>query len=223
MSCSKAHIIIIDGDKGTGRKTLCFELAVALLYSQLKTAVVASSDAPLSETFIKRQRLSSTLPSPTILSREEFAAKADNYDAVIIPEISAADELSVNAATYITLLKKNKTTITNFKKNQSYLNTMWNLKKKIAATSNRSLNWIVCENNLTGKPTEEISKDLTQISRLYGFRVAPPLNCRKPFKNNCFGISAQDKTSAEMQKNMTYEDICAKREITKLAEFIFNA
>lgn len=222
MPATKAHIIIIDGENGTGRKTLCLELAVALLYSQLKTAIVLNTDSPLAQTIAKRRHLSAALPVPDILSRSDFATKADAYDAILIPEISANDALSTEAATYITLLKKNKTSIQNFQKNQTYLNTIWNLKKKIAATSNRSLNWIVCENNLSNKPADTISEELLHISKLCGFRAAPPLNCRKPFKNNCFGISAQDKTAEQIKKDMTYEDICAKREITKLAEFIFN-
>lgn len=64
--------------------------------------------------------------------------------------------------------------------------------------------------------------ELTQISRLYGFRAAPALNFRKAYKNDATGISAQDKSSADLKKLLTYEDICARREILKLAEFIFS-
>ena len=65
------------------------------------------------------------------------------------------------------------------------------------------------------------------MSRLYGFRAAPPLNFRHPYQNAVSGISAQDKTLSpeffpELAKQLTYEDICAKREILKLAEFIFS-
>ena len=99
---------------------------------------------------------------------------------------------------------------------------MWELKKKIASTHNKTLNWVICENNLKDKSITEPSKELSSIARMYGFRVAPPINKRASYLNTFNGISSQDKTYSNLKNNLTYEDICAKREITKLAEFIFS-
>jgi hypothetical protein len=57
---------------------------------------------------------------------------------------------------------------------------------------------------------------------MYGFRLCPPLNKRQAYQNNFLGLSAQDKTTGNLNKYLTYDDICAKREIIKLAEFIFS-
>ena len=64
--------------------------------------------------------------------------------------------------------------------------------------------------------------EIAKISRMYGFRSCPPLNKRQAYQNNITGISAQDKTSPNYNKQLTFEDICAKREIIKLAEFILK-
>ena len=99
---------------------------------------------------------------------------------------------------------------------------MWELKKKIASNYNKSLNWVICENNLKNKSTDIPSRELTQMAKMYGFRVAPPINKRSSYLNTLEGISSQDKTNTMLKNILTYEDICARREIIKLAEFIFK-
>lgn len=221
MFTPKAHIIIIDGEKNSGRNMLCFELALILLYNAQRTALVLSPDSPLREALKKRRLTMPQLLTPAVISFDEFYNEANKYQAIIIPEVSAQHELSVTSSTYITLLPKNKPAITRFKK-KDYINNLFELKKKIAATYNHSLNWIICENNFKPAVIEEPSSELQELAHTYGFRVAPPLNYRKAYKNNISGISAQDKSLPLLQKDLSYEDICAKREITKLAEFIFS-
>ena len=218
----KAHIIIVDGQSNTNRDTFCFELALALLYNAQKTAFVLSADSPLREIIKKRHLLLPELLSPAIINKEDFYNEANKYSAVIIPQTNEISEFAVMASTFITLISKDKTTINKFIKRQDYLNKLFELKKKIAATYGRSLNWIVCENNLKKNITLEPSPELLKISRLHGFRVSPPLNDRQSYKNDSTGISAQDKSLPMFNKELTYEDICTKREIIKLAEFIFS-
>ncbi len=221
MAENKAHIIIIDGASGTGKKTLCFELALVLLYNQQKTALVLSDDSPLRQTLELRKARFPELPLPTVLSRKDFSEKAGNYNAVIIPA-SASDELAAGAETFITLLPKNKRASSRFKQDVMYINNLWELKKKIASGYSRSLNWVVCENNLTDKNADAPSAELFQAAKMYGFRLCPPLNRRKAYLTNNRGLSAQDKTATPLKDSLTYDDICAKREIIKLAEFIFS-
>lgn len=221
MPEKKAHIIIIDGEHGVGKKTFCFELAIILLYNQQKTALVLSTDSPLRQTLERRKKQFPALPLPAILSREEFANKANDYDAIIIPT-DATDELAVTAETFITLLPKNKKASSRFKQNVIYINKLWELKKKIASNFNRSLNWVVCENNLKDKTADAPSAELLQAAKMYGFRLCPPLNHRNAYLANVQGLSAQDKTDESLKDSLTYDDICAKREIIKLAEFIFS-
>ncbi|MCM1322737.1 MAG: division plane positioning ATPase MipZ [Acetobacter sp.] len=217
----KAHVIIIDGESGVGKKMLGFELALTLLYNQQKTALLLSPDSPLKKTLDLRKQNFPQLPHPNLISREEFHTAINNYDAIIIPT-TATDELAITAETFITLLPKNKKSIINFQKNKTYINTLWELKKKRAASYRRSLDWVICENNLKNKNNTEPSIELTKIAKMYGFRLCPPLNNRSTYQANVNGISAQDKVITELNNQLTYEDICAKREIIKLAEFIFS-
>jgi len=223
MFTPKSHIIIIDGKKDSGRNTLCFELALALLYSAQRTAIVASPDSPLWQTIKERRRTMPELLTPAIITRQEFYNEANKYNAVIIPRADSNDEFAVTASTYITMLPKEKSELKQFLKNQTYQTNLFELKKKIASTYGHGLNWVVCENN--SKYTqiiEQPSAELEKFSRLHGFKVAPPLNLRQAYKTNIHGISAQDKSLPMLKKHLTYEDICAKREVVRLAEFIFS-
>lgn len=222
MSENRAHIIIIDGEEGSGRKTLCFELSLILLYNNQKTALILKPDSKLKKVIETRTQRHPELPTPCIISREEFAQHAEQFNAVIIPESTANDTFAEDASTYITVLKHNKNTAKQFQNNLSYINSVWELKKKIASLHNHSLDWIVCQNNLYPTTRLETYEELKQKSRLYGYRTPPPLNFRFAYQNITSGISAQDRTTPSLEKTLTYEDICAKREITKLAEFIFS-
>lgn len=222
MFTPKAHIIIIDGPKGSGRNTLCFELALALLYNAQRTAIVLPPDSPLRNAIANRRKRMPQLLTPAILDRENFNNEANNFSAVIIPHTDSADKFATAASTYITILPKDKGVLQNFTKDKAYLNNMFELKKKIASLYGHSLNWIICENNLKTDISDTPSKELEKISRLHGFRLASPLNRRSSYQNNVNGISAQDKSLPLFKNELTYEDICAKREIIKLAEFIFS-
>jgi len=223
MTAIKSHIVIINGNKGSGCKTLALELALALIYSSEKTAILLSDTSLLHQTLAKRKRLFPALPCPEIITRSSFFHKANNYDAIIIPEIPPKDELAVFASTFISIMEKRSSLNPDFKKNAPYLNALWELKKKIAAAQNHGLNWVVCENNPKNKNKNTSFEELQQTSRLYGFRIAPELHCRTAYKNLSQGLSAQDKFTPNLSKDLTYEDICAKREIIRLAEFIFNS
>ncbi len=222
MSDYSAHIVMVDGEKGSGRKTLSFELAIILLYNHQETALLLKEDSPLSETIQKRREQAPNLPQIPIINDTTFASNANRYKAIIIPEADSGNKYAEYSSTYITLLKQNKPALKRFRQNKNYLSSVWELKKKIAANRKQSLNWVICENNLTPHLKEKPDKELIQMSRLYGFRVAPPLNMRTTYKKNITGLSAQDKSSPEFQKMLTYEDICTRREITRLAEFIFS-
>lgn len=222
MSETKAHVIIIDGADGVGKKTFCFELALTFLYNKLNTALLLSPDSVLFQTLVKRKRDYPNLPTPTIITKKDFLNSTNDYDAIIIPDINFADQCKTYAHTYITLLPQTKTSVKSFQKNMSYINTLWELKKKIASEQHHTLNWVVCENNLKEKNNITPSPELNKIARMYGFRLPPPLHYRKAYKKNISGLSAQDKVLPELKKQMTFDDICAKREIIKLAEFIFS-
>lgn len=220
MADKQAHIIIVDGVSKSGKKLFGLELAITLMYNKQKTAILLTNDSPLNQIIHSRLNSHQFLPTPAIITKENFAAECKNYDAILIPGITNIDDLALNADTYITLLTPKS--VQKFPKDTIYLNNMWELKKKIASTHNKSLNWVICENNLKDKSITEPSKELSTISRMYGFRVAPPINKRASYLNTFNGISSQDKTYSQLKDNLTYEDICAKREITKLAEFIFS-
>jgi hypothetical protein len=219
MENKKAHIVIVDGASRSGKKLFGLELAITLLYNDQKTALLLPTDSPLCSIIENRKKSHPELPSPQVIHRHNFDEQYHNYDAIIIPGISSSDELAGYVDTYITLLSS---PIRQFQKNNAYINDMWELKKKIASSHNKSLNWVICENNLKNKSTDSPSKELTNMAKMYGFRVAPPINKRVPYLNTLEGISSQDKITTSLKNALTYEDICAKREIIKLAEFIFQ-
>lgn len=219
MENKKAHIVIVDGASRSGKKLFGLELAITLLYNDQKTALLLSPDSPLCTIIENRNKSHPNLPTPNIIYRHNFKTEYHNYDAIIIPGIDASDELAGFVDTYITLLSSS---IRNFQKNNAYINNMWELKKKIASSHSKSLNWVICENNLKNKSTDTPSKELINMAKMYGFRVAPPINKRISYLNTLEGISSQDKITSSLKNILTYEDICAKREITKLAEFIFK-
>lgn len=222
MQSKQAHTIIIDGESLPSKEALCFELAITLMYNNQKTALLLKQDSHMHKTIKNRRTHSQNLPTPTIICYEEYFNQLTNFDAIIIPEISTNDIIANNAYTYITLLPSDSKIIKSFNKNKTYINEIWELKKKIASTHKRSLNWVICENNIKSKITDSPSQELTKISRMYGFRATPPLNHLKSSFNNISGISPQDKTNPLLSNTLSYEDICAKREIINLAEFIFN-
>lgn len=219
MTNKNAHIIIIDGTSKSGKKLFGLELAITLMYNNQKTAILLDSDSSLINIITDRKKSHPLLPTPDIITRKFFDNELHNYDAIIIPGITSSDSLAHFVDTYITLLSSS---IRDFKKDISYINNIWELKKKIASTHSKSLNWVICENNLKQKSVDTPSKELEIMSKMYGFRVAPPINKRLSYLKTLEGISSQDKTTNLLKKHLTYEDICAKREITKLAEFIFK-
>lgn len=221
MPSSEPYIVIIDGEKSSGKKTLCFELALVLLYNNKKTAVMLKSDSPLRHLLTERKKNFPALPQPVVLD-EDGEIPAGEFDAVLIPDETVSEKYAENASTYITAIRYTRNSARDFQQNKTYLNKVWELKKRIAARHGRSLNWVVCENNTSSAVPLKQTGALAQISRLYGFRAAPALNFRKAYQNTTTGVSAQDKSSDGLQNRLTYEDICAKREILKLAEFIFS-
>ena len=222
MQNIRSHIIIIDGSSKSGKKTLAWELSLALLYNSQKTAIVNTKDSTLTNAVLQRKKQTPYLPCPILINRKDFYDQANNFDAVIIPSVNSEDELSFYANTYITLIKKDTKTIQRFKNNLSYINNLWELKKKIASEHKRSLNWVVCENILSTAHTKNNSATLSDLSKHYGFRLASPISYSTCYQNSLQGISSQDKEYPTLQNQMTYEDVYNKREITKLAEFIFS-
>lgn len=222
MFTPKAHIIVIDSIADSPINSFTFELATTLLYNAQRTAIVLDDDSPLWQTVKKRLLVLPQLLSPALIHKKDFCAEADKYNAIIIPNITSNNELAVMASTYITILPKQKKELNNFIRQKEYINNIFELKKKIASAYARSLNWIVCEYNHSQSISDSPSPKITELARIYGFRAAPPFNNRIAYQNNINGISAQDKSLPILKKELTYEDICAKREIIKLAEFIFS-
>ena len=104
MQNKSAHIIIIDGSSQSGKKLFGLELAITLMYNNQKTAILLSNDSPLLQIINKRKEMHPFLPTPNIIERKNFSQESKNYDAIIIPCITALDELALNVDTYITLL-----------------------------------------------------------------------------------------------------------------------
>ena len=102
----------------------------------------------------------------------------------------------------------------------SYLNLVWNVKKHQAAAGIKYLNWVVVENKVVSE-NDELSNQLVQQSRRFGFRPAPALKQRKAYTHIAEGYGAADLIDAKTI-NMSMADVYARRELLVLADFVWQ-
>ncbi len=222
MTIKNTHIITIDGMPNSGRKTLCFELSLILLYNNMTTAILVNKDSPLHQIIELRKQNYPLLPTPELINSSIFFDCIDKYDAILIINDKEFSELITYSSTYISIIAKTKTSSQNFTKDINYINNIWELKKQIASKHNKSLNWIVIENNTKKVAKSLESNTLQQFTRQYSFKNPSALQHRFSYKSNHSGLSSQDNFHESKKENLSYLDIITKREITRLAEFIFN-
>lgn len=129
MLSSEPYIAIIDGEKSSGKKTLCLELTLVLLYNGKRAAIMLNGDSPLRQLLEKRRRKFPGLPQPVVLDSNKGIPAAENFDAVLIPDKAASEKYAEHASTYITAIRYTRNSARDFQQNKTYLNKVWELKK----------------------------------------------------------------------------------------------
>ena len=241
----RAHVIVIS-TKGNSllNATLCANMAVELAEENIKTAIFDDADEKeiLQNFFQKRKDFEQSSQAEVLIP--DYFSSADEgglpssmlsgYEVVIIPSYGGKNDFKSEfffADTLITILDE-KTSLSLLSEPSSspnkllgpsaYTNFVWEIKKHLAATQKKSLNWAV----LPFQCAETVEKQhtfLEKISKEYGFRISPSLKPRDCIQSLFFeGITLFDFKKPKLKGKMTISDLCAKREYRKFAEFVLN-
>lgn len=222
---SNVPVIVISSPKPkAGKTTLALNLAAALWSDGYHINIASPDDETIEKfidsrlTFCMQKKIS--LPTPRLITKTSEAAL--NEKEVIIVDLSSANESDANdiynqAHTLITIT--NKSQDMNLQPDDPYLNTVWNAKKNLAARGIKYLNWIVVANL---QNDQDWTDELADLSRRYGFRIAPAIRYRQAYQHINEGFCAADMTVNSKAFRMSFEDVYARREILKLTDFLWQ-
>lgn len=240
----KAHVIIVSTKSNSLlNAVVCANMAVELEDENIKTAVIDTLDeqGSLHNFFQKRKDFEQSI-NAEILIPDYFSSKENisensllaTYDVVIIPsyggkndfksEYFIADTLItvLDEKTSLSLLTEPSSSSNELLSPSAYTNFVWEIKKHLAATQKKSLNWAVLPFQHT-QTAEKQHSFLEKISKKYGFRISPSLEPRECIQELfSSGITLFDFKKPKLKKQMTISDLCAKREYRKFAEFVLN-
>lgn len=207
----------------SGNTVLAINLAGAL-WNDRYTVGLFSSNITEAEEFLQKRSEFSDKKKIQIF-KPKLIKNLDGIKDVtaLIADISAGDytenERFFNIAhTLITPL--NRIDDISWKPDDKYLNFIWKVKKNQAADGIKYLNWIVLpylKNNQT-----DFSAELIEQSKRFGFRLAPAIYYREEYMHIKNGYCSSDLRNENLSKMMTMNDLYARREILKLADFIWN-
>ena len=101
-----------------------------------------------------------------------------------------------------------------------YLNFIWKIKKNQASQGKKYLNWIIVPYLQKSGSVEFLH--LSEASRRYGFRIAPAIYYRDEYMHISNGFCSADLRNEKLAHLMSLNDVYARREILKLADFIWK-
>ena len=156
------------------------------------------------------------------------------FDAIIIPSPSGKNNFKTEffaANTLVTILE-DKTSLsllsepepskTNILKPSAYTDFVWEVKKHLASSQKKSLNWAVLPYQ-TAEVKDKQQHFLQEISKKYGFRISPSILPRavvlELFEK---GLTLFDLNNSALKKMMSLEWLGAKRDYRNFAEFVLN-
>lgn len=105
-----------------------------------------------------------------------------------------------------------------------YSETVWNSRKARAASSGRTIDWVVLRNRLA--PTDarnrrRVDERVQALSRRAGFRVGPGLRDRVIYRELFpFGLTIADLSPAIRPVSMSLQHVAARQELRDLMGFI---
>lgn len=217
-------VIVVSGTKRKrGNSVLALNLAGALWNDDYKVGLFSSDNDTL-QAFLQMRKMFCQAHKVNLFQPKAVKNMNDISDiSALVADISADSyqeyETVFNAAhTLITPL--NSEDDISWQASDEYLNFIWKIKKNQAAQGKKYLNWIVVP-YLKNENDENFSH-LAEYSRRYGFRIAPAIYYRDEYMHVAQGYCAADLRHKKLAKQMSLKDVYARREILKLADFIWQ-
>lgn len=244
------HIIVVNSkDNQNLNAAIAANLAIELAEGKLNVATVDldGEDGFLSKFFLMRKQYEEkqkiwlkmtthkTFSHDNEQNLSQFIKDAENkFDVIIIPspseknnfksEFFAANTLVtiLEEKTSLALLSEPEPSKTNILKPSAYTDFVWEVKKHLASTQKKSLNWAVLPYQ-TAETSEKQRRFLQEISKKYGFRISPAILPRN-IVADLFeqGLTLFDLNNSALKKMMTLEWLGAKRDYRNFAEFVLN-
>jgi chromosome partitioning protein len=105
-----------------------------------------------------------------------------------------------------------------------YSETVWNSRKVRAASSGRTIDWVVLRNRLApadARNRRRVDERVQALSRRAGFRVGPGLRDRVIYRELFpFGLTIADLSPAIRPVSMSLQHVAARQELRDLMGFI---
>lgn len=151
------------------------------------------------------------------LQKEKFAELKDSCDVILL---DAPDEKYFKYADVLLTPLCTKEGFNAVTASDSlYASLIWEAKKQRAALGKNAFRWIVIPND---DYTPEDIKKITEAGKILGFQLAPRLHRRPEYANGLkSGVTVLDKDQPELKTLFDLPDLYARRELKKLASFIW--
>lgn len=220
----EAPVIVVSAAKRkSGNSVLALNLAGALWNDDYNVGLF-SSDSDTLQAFLKMRKMFAQKYKANLFQPKQIDNLNDNFDiSAMIADISADsyqkhERIFNSAHTLITPLNDEKDI--SWQADDEYLNFIWKIKKNQAAQGKKYLNWIVVP--YLKDENEKNFSHLPEYSHRYGFRIAPPIYYRDEYMHVASGYCSADLLNEKLSKQMSLKDVYARREILKLADFIWQ-
>ena len=220
-----AQIVIINSvNNAAGKTTLTAHLAV-MLAAEYKSAVLdnAGENSALAMFVAKRYNLNLgknyhlIVPPYYSLQKEKFDELGDTCDVMLLD--SPDEKYFKYADVLITPIRRREGALSVSSTDSLYAAFIWDAKKKRAAIGKSAFRWVVVPND--DYSNEEIEK-IAACGKILGFQLAPRLHHRLEYANGLKnGVTVWDKDQPELKTLFDLPDLYARRELKKLASFIW--
>ena len=217
-------VIVISGPKPKiGNSVLALNLAAALWNDNYKVGLLSSNQDRIE--FFLRRRAEFAKVNKVDIAMPEFIPSLDVTTDItaLVADIGSADyscheDVFSFAHTLITPLNYKDDIL--WKSNDKYLNFIWEIKKNQAARGIKYLNWIIVP--YLKDNCNDFSDELQEQAKRFGFKIAPAIHHRNEYMHVKDGYCASDLQNKKLSKMMSLQDVYARREILKLADFIWQ-
>ena len=246
----KAHIIVISTINNSALATeVAANLSVELCEEKYNTLLIDNkTNLSALKNFISTRRSFENehklwLKMPAFQSQDDdkisttqiIERNSRKYDVIIVvscggkndymSEFFVADTLItlLDDKTSLSLLSEPEPSKDNILKPSIYTNFVWEIKKHLAMSEKKSLNWAVLPYQ-SSETLEKQHRFLHEIAKKYGFRISPAIHPRE-ITSELFkeGLSLFDLNNSQLKNRMSLSWLGVKREYRSFAEFVLNS
>lgn len=221
-----AQIVVINSINPASGKTLIAAHLAVMLAKDYKAAVLdcGAGHSDLAMFVARRYALNLKqdykLPVPNYhtLESSSFQEICEKYDVVILD--SPSEKFYKYADVWITPLRGREGVEAVTDKNNPYLELIWQAKKQRASNGKSAFRWIVVPNDDFLQNDEN---RMTEMGKIMGYKVAPRLGFRPEYTAGmASGTTVLDKDLPALKTLFELPDLYARRNLKKLAEFIWR-